>query len=260
MENTGILFGELIFGPVASRRLGTSLGINLLPVKGKLCNFDCIYCECGWTNLRALDVVQMPDRKSIREALQCSMVRLSVKGTRLDSLTFAGNGEPTLHPRFKDIMKDVVELRNQYFPECNISVLSNSSMLHSKSVREGLLLADRAIMKLDGGTEELYQQMNRPLKKRSLGQIVEYLESFDGNLEIQTLFTRGIFRGRYLDNTAKYAVDRWLDLLKRIRPRRVMLYSIDRPTPAIALEKISAQEMEQVAMRVMGEGIAVQVR
>jgi wyosine [tRNA(Phe)-imidazoG37] synthetase (radical SAM superfamily) len=258
-DNKGILFEELIFGPLKSRRLGSSLGINLLPRNGKICNFDCIYCECGLTDLRSLHNVKFPERSAVREALQDKLIELSENRTKLDSITFAGNGEPTLHREFKKIMEDVVELRNTYYPECRISVLSNSSMLHSEEIVEGLQLADKAIMKLDAGTEEMYQLINRPLKRSSLKQIVEHLKRFKGELTIQTLFTRGLFSGSYVDNTTEYAVNKWIQLLCEIKPAKVMVYAIDRPAPANALERITHSELEKIAIQVLCHGIPFQV-
>jgi wyosine [tRNA(Phe)-imidazoG37] synthetase (radical SAM superfamily) len=259
MEQTEILFSKLIFGPLQSRRLGTSLGINLLPLDGKLCNLDCVYCECGWTNLRGLKKSQLPGREDVRERLRDKLIDIAEKGGRLDSITFAGNGEPTLHPEFKQVMEDTVLLRNRYFPDTIISVLSNSTMVGKPGIIEGLLLANHAIMKLDAGTERMYQLIDRPVKRNTLQNVVDELKKLKGNLIIQTMFTRGSFEGNILDNTTEKEVSCWIQLLKVVKPQKVMLYSLDRPTPVHTLEKISSKELEQIAMRVLATGIPVQV-
>ncbi|MCK6649429.1 MAG: radical SAM protein, partial [Bacteroidia bacterium] len=174
------LFDSIIFGPIKSRRLGVSLGINLLPIDSKLCNFDCIYCECGWTDLKNAPKFQFNDRFEIKKALENKLIELVQQRIILDSITFAGNGEPTLHPEFDLIIDDTIELRNKYFPDALISVLSNSLMLNNNKVVAALKKIDKRILKLDAGTEELFQLIDQPLNKRTLEWVVYHLNQFNG--------------------------------------------------------------------------------
>lgn len=247
------LFKSIIFGPVNSRRLGLSLGINLLPLDSKLCNFDCVYCECGWTDLRSMAKVQFHNRTDIKQNLED--VLISMKNEKLDSITFAGNGEPTMHPEFDLIIDDTIELRNKYFPKCKISVLSNSLMLNNEKVVSALKKIDNPILKLDAGTEDNFQLINQPLNSRTLDWVVKQLLKFSGNLIIQTLFLTGKHNNKIIDNTTEKEIVSWLELLKLINPRKVMIYSIDRATPALALQKISKDKLLTIAKRVELLGI-----
>lgn len=249
------LFDSIIFGPVNSRRLGLSLGINLLPLDSKLCNFDCIYCECGWTNLKSIPKVKFHNRKDVKEHLEIILRQLQSEKKILNSITFAGNGEPTLHPDFNLIIDDVIDLRNHYFPECKISVLSNSLMLNNKKVVAALKKVDNRILKLDAGTEELFQLINQPLNKRTLQWVTDQLVKFNGDLIIQTLFLKGIYKGIYIDNTTKTEIEAWLELIKKIHPKEVMVYSLDRATPANDLQKIDLSVLKKIAKRVESIGI-----
>lgn len=253
------LFDELIFGPILSRRLGFSLGINLLPNEYKICNFDCIYCECGWTNLKQKEKVAFHSQKDTKKALEIRLVELTKKGTALNSITFAGNGEPTMHPHFLEIILDTIELRNLYFPSTKISVLSNSLMLGNKSVRKALELVDLRILKLDAGSDSLFQKINQPLNNRNLDWVTDHLKRFDGNCTIQTLFLRGEHNGSFIDNTIPNEVEYWLQKLIEINPKEVMIYSIDRPTPESRLEKIPLCELEEIAQKVRLAGLNVAV-
>lgn len=254
-----MLFNDIVFGPLKSRRLGVSLGINLLPLDSKLCNYDCIYCECGWTDLKSIHKVNFPNREEVRKALGESLIRLKAENTIPDSITFAGNGEPTMHPEFEEIIADTILLRNTYFPQSKISVLSNAMMLNNKKVVEALKNIDSRILKLDSGTEEMYQLINKPIAKRTLRWIVDHLIDFKGKLTIQSLFLKGEYNGKKIDNTTDKEVNEWLKLLKEINPEMVMLYSIDRVTPAEALEKIPQEELFRIAEKVNQLGIPTQV-
>jgi len=249
------LFESIIFGPVNSRRLGVSLGINLLPIDSKLCNFDCIYCECGWTDLRSLTKVNFHTRDDIKFELEKAFIRLKIKKTKLDSITFAGNGEPTMHPQFHLIIDDVISLRNEYFPLCKISVLSNSLMLGSEKVIAALKKVENCILKLDAGTEETFQLINQPINKRTLNWVVNQLMKFNGALIIQTIFLKGKYNGEIIDNTTDSEIEKWLGLLKIIKPKKVMIYTLDRATPARNLEKIQVEKLNKIAKMVEYLGI-----
>lgn len=255
---SGILFDELIFGPVHSRRLGISLGINLLPTDNKFCNFNCIYCECGW-NRKLTESVALAKRADFKKLLVQRINELKGTPNEPDAITFAGNGEPTTHPEFAEIMHDTVEVRDSLIPNAQITVLSNASMLHLKKVRDALLLVDKNIQKLDTGTEAMFQLINQPQGNITLERIVNNLLLVKHNLIIQTLFVRGHYLGRVVDNTNPEELNAWLNLLQIIQPKSVMLYSIDRETPAEGLMKIPRQELELIAKKVMQTGINVEV-
>lgn len=250
-----ILFDKVIFGPVKSRRLGVSLGINLLPTDSKLCNFNCIYCECGWTDLKHAPKVKFHSRDDVKKNLEEALIRLKDNAIAIDTITFAGNGEPTMHPEFHKIMDDTILLRNSYFPDTKIAVLTNAAMLNNQRVVNALNRADQLILKLDAGTEEMFQKINQPLARRSLRWIVEHLHYFNGNFIVQTLFLKGEHNGVHVDNTTDEEVNEWLKIIREIHPETVMLYSLDRTTPAKNLEKIPAEKLKEIAMSVNNMGI-----
>ena len=254
MISTGtILFDKIIFGPVKSRRLGISLGINLLPTDSKLCNFNCIYCECGWT-LKPAKLKFHPNSE-IKSELEEALIRLKKENISPDTITFAGNGEPTMHPEFHKIMDDTILLREIYFPNTKIAVLTNAVLLNNQRIVDALKRADLCILKLDAGTEEMFQKINQPVARRSLRWIIDHLHYFKGNLTIQTLFLKGQYNGVHIDNSTDKEVSEWLKLIREIRPQTVMLYSLDRPTPAQKLEKISNERLKEIAMNVNNMGI-----
>jgi wyosine [tRNA(Phe)-imidazoG37] synthetase (radical SAM superfamily) len=254
-----MLFDEIIFGPIHSRRLGISLGINVLPTQSKYCTFDCIYCECGWTHSDQKIRAKLYSREEIKNAMLERFPELIQKGIIPDSITFAGNGEPTIHPDFSGILDDVIELRNRFFPQARIAVLSNATLIHKPLVKETLLKIDDCILKLDAGSEEMFNRINRPSGKSKLADIIDELISFNGKLIIQTLLLRGEYNGEKIDNTSDFELDLWLGHLKKIRPQKVMIYCIDRATPARDLEKVSVEEMEAVAEKVRALGIKAEV-
>jgi wyosine [tRNA(Phe)-imidazoG37] synthetase (radical SAM superfamily) len=256
---SGILFDEIVFGPLKSRRFGISLGINLLPADKKICSFNCIYCECGFTKsdpaIKAL--LFKPDQ--IQHSLEERFKALKQENIYPDSLTFAGNGEPTLHPQFDIIVDDVLKLRDAYFPRARVTVLSNATMLHKESVRKALLRIDGNVLKLDAGTQLSFNQINRPSKPLLLEDIVTRLCDFNGHVIIQTMFLRGVLDGQTIDNTTEAEVDAWLGLLGRIRPKLVMIYPIDRRTPVESLIKIMPDELDAIATKVRQIGINAEV-
>lgn len=252
------LFDKTIFGPVYSRRLGVSLGVNLLPVDRKFCNFNCIYCECGWTNAPGGKLV-LPDRTGLKEALTIKLRELKGTTNEPDTITFAGNGEPTIHPEFSAIIDDTIMIRNKFSPATKIGVLSNASTLRKPNVVEALKKVDQNIQKLDTGIEETFQFLNQPRRSITVNTIVEYLELFKGKLILQTMFLRGEYNGNYIDNTSEKELEAWLPLVKRIKPEYVMIYSIDREAPAPGLKKISEVELNDVAKKVEEIGVRTKV-
>jgi wyosine [tRNA(Phe)-imidazoG37] synthetase (radical SAM superfamily) len=255
----GFLFHETVFGPVMSRRLGVSLGINLLPTDYKYCTFNCIYCECGWTNKVPAGSGRLPEREEVRSLLEEKLIKLKDDGQVPDAITFAGNGEPTIHPDFPLIISDTIQLRNRYLPDARITVLSNASMLHKTEVFEALKAVDNNIQKLDAGTEETFQQINQPAGKLSLNSVVEQLCRFEGELIVQTLFLRGVRNGVIIDNCTEKEVDAWIKLLKQIKPEYVMIYPVDRATPDENLERIPFDELSAIAQKVNENGIKTKV-
>jgi wyosine [tRNA(Phe)-imidazoG37] synthetase (radical SAM superfamily) len=254
------LFDKTIFGPVISRRLGVSLGINLLPNDRKLCSFDCIYCECGWNPKGGESKAVLPKRDEVRSYLRQKLIEMGNVSRLPDVITFAGNGEPTLHPDFDTIIDDTILLRNELSPKSKIAVLSNSTMLHKSRVVEALKKVDDNILKLDSGTLETIQLLNKPVGKLDLETLVLHLKKFKGELIIQTMFLKGSFNGVTFDNTTDMEIENWIKLLKEIRPKMVMIYSIARDTPAENLVGIKLSHLKTIAKRVELETeISVQV-
>ncbi len=255
---SGILFDKIIFGPVISRRLGVSLGINLLPVTRKVCTFNCIYCECGWTT-EDDNKEMFPPIADVQVALKNKLEELKNTGQNIDAITFAGNGEPTMHPHFAEIIDNTIALKNNFFPSAKITVLSNSTMLHKENVFRALTQIDNNIMKLDAGTELVFRQINQYHGGKGLNEIIQNLKKFKGELIIQTLFIRGEFKGKIIDNTNHIELTTWLKHIQEINPRLVMIYSFDRETPADHLEKISQDELKKIAEMVENFGISAEV-
>ena len=253
------LFEDIIFGPVNSRRLGVSLGLNLVPVNRKICTFNCIYCECGWTNERHLPADGFPDRKLIVSSLRQKLAELKNGGILPDSLTYAGNGEPTLHPEFQGIITDTIAIRDEFAPESQIVVLSNASLADRPGIREALNKVDRNILKLDTGFEKTFRVLNQPPPSLKLTDIIRNLKMFPENLIIQTLFIQGIHGGITIDNTSEEELGALLDLYRDIRPVEVQVYTIARDTPAGTLSKVSLSELEAIATRVEKLGIRASV-
>ena len=249
-----IIYPSPIFGPVHSRRLGISLGINLLPADGKVCSFDCIYCECGF-NADHRPTLPMPTRQEVATKLEAKLQQMTADGQLPDVLTFAGNGEPTCHPHFASIIDDVIRLRNQYCPQAKVSVLSNSTMLHRPEVHDALMRVDNNILKLDTIDPLYINKVDRPNGAYDVQQVIQHLQAFHGHVIIQTMFMRGMCGGESIDNTGEAYVAPWLEAVKAIRPQQVMIYTIDRETPAQGLEKASHDQLDQIRDRVIAAGI-----
>lgn len=256
---SGFLFNEIIFGPVRSRRLGVSLGINLLPTEFKYCSFNCVYCECGWTEKESSSKIKLPTRLEIKSLLEKKLKSLQKGGMKPDAITFAGNGEPSIHPEFAGIVEDTIQLKNQYFPEAATTVLSNSSMLHKPEIFEALRKVDKNILKLDAGSDEQFRRINLSNTKLTIEKLVDQLCAFKGDLIIQTLFIKGKNNGGFIDNTTDEEVDLWLSHLEKIKPKLVMIYPIDRKTPEKELDKIPKEKLYEIAKKVNDLGIKTEV-
>jgi wyosine [tRNA(Phe)-imidazoG37] synthetase (radical SAM superfamily) len=254
------LFDEIIFGPVRSRRLGISLGINLMPTKRKICNFNCIYCECGWTRDIETAVSRLPGRKEVYDALESKLSELNKKSIIPDVITYAGNGEPTLHPDFPGIIYDSIILRDKYFKKTRIAVLSNATTISNPLIKNALLKVDQNILKLDSAFDSTIKIHNQPRVNVNVEELIDNLIGFDGKLIIQTLFLRGIYNGKVIDNTTRVEIREWLKAIERIKPSEVMIYTISRDTPEGArLNKVPLIELKEIAALVESIGIRTQV-
>lgn len=252
-----MLFPEPVFGPIHSRRLGASLGINLLPANAKVCSFECVYCECGFATTHG--EAHIPAREEIATKLEAKLRDLIEKKAPLDVITFAGNGEPTLHPHFAEIIDDTLALRNRYFPDAKVTVLSNATRAHKPDVRAALLKIDNNVLKLDSAvqtTAELINQPNSP--DFDIAKIIDEIALFD-NAIVQTLFFSGHYNGHRIDNTTDAEIAAWIDALRKIKPREVMVYSLDRATPAHDLQKASPDTLKRIAECAQNAGFNVQL-
>jgi len=256
---TTFLFNEIIFGPVFSRRLGISLGINLLPSGEKLCNFNCIYCECGFTGSVRNCIGKLPSRAEVKDALKVRLTEISMRVEELDMITFAGNGEPSLHPDFPGIIEDTIELRNSNFASAGIAVLSNATTINKESIFKALTKVDYSILKLDSGSAEHIRIINHPQSEFNIDELTNNLKKFQGKLTIQTLFLKGMYEGREVNNTTEDSIIPWLKILEQVKPEMVMVYTFSRSTPVTGLEKIGLDELKEIAGRVEKMGIKVQV-
>ena len=252
------LFDDIIFGPVRSRRLGLSLGVNLLHTESKLCSFDCIYCECCW-NADRKGPRRFNRRKDVRELLAAKLAEMADAGTPPDVITFAGNGEPTMHPDFEGIIDDTIALRDRLCPSAKVSVLSNATRIGREDVRRALLRVDNNILKLDSAFDDTVRLVNMPAGNYTVARTVELMKLFEGRLIMQTMFLRGTCDGRAIDNTTESEVSAWLRLVREIAPRSVMVYSLDRDTPCPTLERVPRAELEAIARRVEAAGIPCSV-
>lgn len=246
---------ELVFGPIHSRRLGASLGINLLPTKGKLCNFDCIYCECGFNRDGRGDTA-IPSASDLKAALSLKLEECERDGVRIDSITFSGDGEPTLNPDFPEIIDITLSLRDRYYPSAKVSVLSNATRVFKKDVFKALRKVDNPILKIDAPTDSLVSLINRPTFDYSIEKTVSALEQFDGDFILQTMF----LRSRYFDSSSPEVLDGWMKIVRRLHPREIMVYTLDRPAPEEGLEKFSVQEMTELVKPLIDEGFKIQIK
>lgn len=242
-----------VFGPIFSRRLGSSLGINLLPQKGKICNFDCVYCECGWNRDGRGDTL-LPTADDVRKALEEKLAACAAAGTPIDSITFSGDGEPTLNPAFPEIIDITLSLRDRYYPSAKVSVLSNATRIGREEVFQALRKVDNAILKIDAPTDAEAALVNRPAAGYHVADVVEHLRRFDGAFVLQTMFLKG--PGWATEDW----VDRWMDLVRELRPQEVMVYTVDRETPMKGLQKYTVEEMRALVQPLLDEGYQIQIK
>lgn len=252
------LYDSIIFGPIQSRRLGVSLGVNLLALNKKICSFDCVYCECGFTQNDVQG--RFAEKKVVIENLESVLKEMLQNEKHLDVITFAGNGEPTLHPNFDEIIDATILLRNHYFPKAKISVLSNATTLNKESVIKALSKVDNNILKLDSGLVETIKLIDQPTSSNfSIDTVINGMLRFNGDFIMQTMFLKGDFNGMRIDNTTENEVNAWLEIVKITHPKQIMIYSIDRDTPVKTLEKVSKQELSEIAKKAEELGFFVSV-
>ncbi|MBR1792743.1 MAG: radical SAM protein [Bacteroidales bacterium] len=246
---------DTVFGPIRSRRLGNSLGMNLLPTKGKFCNFDCIYCECGW-NRDGRNDHYLPNATEVRSALEAKLKECQSEGIVIDSITFSGDGEGTLNPEFPQIIDDTLALRDQYYPKAKVSVLSNATRAHVPAIFEALTRVDNPIMKIDAPTNELIARINHPAPGYDVARVIEALRQFDGNFILQTM----MLKSKDFDSASPEVLEGWMAIVRDLKPREIMVYTIDRPTPEEGLQKYSEEEMLQMVQPLIDEGFKVQIK
>lgn len=253
-----VLFHSTIFGPIHSRRLGTSLGVNLMPADGKVCSFDCLYCEAGF-NAQGPGKKGIPPRQEVARLLEEKLKTMRDEDMQLDVITFSGNGEPTLHPEFDGVIDDTIRLRDKYYPQAKVSVLSNATRLNTVQVVDGLRKVDNNILKLDSAIDATVKQIDRPTNPNyTVANVIEGMKQFDGHCIVQTMMLRGEYDGKKIDNTTDEEIEALTKAYKEINPAEVMLYSIDRKTPAQHLVKVERDELERIADRFRAAGIKVQ--
>ena len=248
-------FDDIVFGPIFSRRLGSSLGVNLLPSKGKLCNFDCVYCECGWNKDGIAERV-FPRLKEVKAALEEKMSKAASEGVPVDSITFSGNGEPTMNPDFPEIIDVTLELRDRYFPDAKVSVLSNATLIGRPAVAEALMKVDNPILKIDASSDSLIAQINKPVGRYRLDEVVEAMMKFEGRFVLQTMF----LKSPDFDTAEPDALEKWMEIVRKVKPREIMVYTIDRETPDKSLAKYTVEEMTAFVQPLIDEGFKIQIR
>ena len=249
-------FDDIVFGPIYSRRLGSSLGVNILPSKGKLCNFDCVYCECGWNRDGAVPERRFPRLEEVEAALKDKMSKAAAEGVPVDSITFSGNGEPTMNPDFASIIDVTLRLRDLYFPKAKVSVLSNATLLGRQDVSQALMRVDNPILKIDASSQELVEKINKPVGTYRLTDVIENMKGFAGNFILQTMF----LKSADFNTAVPEALDAWMDIVRELKPRQVMVYTIDRETPDKTLGKYTVEEMTAMVQPLIDEGFDIQVR
>lgn len=248
-------FDDIVFGPIFSRRLGSSLGVNLLPSKGKLCNFDCVYCECGWNKDGIAERV-FPRLEEVKAALEEKMSKAASEGVPVDSITFSGNGEPTMNPDFPEIIDVTLELRDRYFPDAKVSVLSNATLIGRPAVAEALMKVDNPILKIDASSDSLIAQINKPVGRYRLDEVVEAMMKFEGRFVLQTMF----LKSPDFDTAEPDALEKWMGIVRKVKPREIMVYTIDRETPDKSLAKYTVEEMTAFVQPLIDEGFRIQIR
>lgn len=245
-----VMYTHTIFGPIHSRRLGTSLGVNLMPNDGKICSFDCLYCEAGY-NAQGHGTSGLPSRAQVARLLGEKLAEMHAAGQGLDVITFSGNGEPTLHPAFAGIIDDVIALRDRYFPQARVTVLSNSTMLAHEEVVNALRRIDNCCLKLDSAIDRTIALLDRPTNPNFTAEhVIERIAAVGPQVIVQTMITRGSHEGVEVDNSTDTEIAALIEAYRRIRPREIQLYSLDRPTPELSLQKVSRAELDAIAERI----------
>lgn len=248
-------FDDIVFGPIFSRRLGSSLGVNLLPSKGKLCNFDCVYCECGWNKDGIAERV-FPRLSEVEAAMEEKMSKAAADGVPVDSITFSGNGEPTMNPDFPEIIDVTLKLRDRYFPQAKVSVLSNATLIGRPAVAQALMRVDNPILKIDASSDELIRQINKPVGQYRLEDVIEAMMKFEGRFVLQTMF----LKSPDFDTASPVALEKWMEIVRKVKPREIMVYTIDRETPDKSLTKYTVEEMTAFVQPLIDEGFKIQIR
>ena len=258
-RRTGLsgLHNSYVFGPVMSRRLGVSLGINVLPKTRKLCNFECPYCELGFTDPSVKE--KLPVVADVINELREYLQHYKKEGYAIDAITFAGNGEPTMHPKFEQLVDETIKLRDELAPEANIAVLTNATKIGDESVFRALQKVDERQVKLDAGTEEVFRLVDLPIEGITLSSIVDNISKFHGDMTIQTMFVRGYYGDKKVDNTTPEEVSAWLKLLDQLRPNKIQIYSLDRAPAAPSLQKVGRDDLDAIASKVRELGLTIEV-
>lgn len=253
-----ILFDQVIFGPIRSRRLGLSLGVNLLPIDAKICSFNCLYCECGFNT--TMKEFPFPTREQVAGILETKLSQMVADGEIPNVITFAGNGEPTLHPQFEDIIDDTIALRNRFCPSAKVSVLSNSTRVHKPHIFSALRKVDNNILKFDSAIDRTMKLIDQPVGKHiNVEWLIDQLRRFEGKLIIQTMFIRGVYNNEAFDNTTDVEVEAWLNAMEQIKPQQIMIYSLDREAPVKNLQKVNVDELNLIAEKARNRGFLVSV-
>jgi len=249
------LWDKIAFGPIQSRRLGHSLGVNVSPIDVKICSFNCIYCECGWTQEKMIAPRFFYSVDEIMTAIEAKLHQCKENNTPIDSITFSGNGEPTLHPHFEQIIEKLLVLRDTYYPKTVVTCLSNATQLAKEEVALALKKIENPILKLDAVSEPLFQLINKPTFPISVEEIIQQLHRFNGNFILQTLFFKGEVEGQYFNNASEPHLSLWFKIVRELHPRKVMLYSLDRNTPVQLLTKIEKIDLMNIAQKLCVHGV-----
>ena len=235
----------ILYGPIRSKRLGCSLGLNLFPSDRKVCSFDCVYCHFGGTT----DHVRQSERlgiPSVTEVL-AAVEEFLKSDNDFDYITFSGNGEPTMYPDFAELVPKLHELIRRRRPSVRLALLSNSSCVGEESLYPALKLIDLPIFKLDAGNQTTFEILNRPCPGVTISAIIDGLTRLSARQEIiiQTVMVDGP-----VPNHDGQAFDDWIVAIRRIRPGAIQLYTTDRPVADTRVRKVSDRQLETIAARI----------
>jgi wyosine [tRNA(Phe)-imidazoG37] synthetase (radical SAM superfamily) len=244
---------NIVYGPVNSRRLGRSLGINILPAGKKICTFNCLYCQYGWTDYDMVKNVQKEDFPGTEMIISSVEEALAGLGEPPAYLTFSGNGEATIHPDFPEIVDGLIKLRNRTAPGSKTAILSNSTLADNENVRKALAKLDARIMKLDAGSQAVFASYNDPMDDIILDSITDALMLLK-DVTIQSLFTGGL-----LGNYSQSTVDDWIAKIKKIKPVSVQIYTLDRGTPSLSISRLDTADLNKIKLLLDKENIKSEV-